>query len=185
MRVWLLGGIPCALLLAGTPARFAYARPPAATVSVNRCPGAGLMPRPGNLRLIARATLCLIDQARRANHLPSLRVKLTIALVARQRSLGMVGSRTFSDQPPGWPSLSAQLLGAGLRYGGHYAVGEDIAYGTGAEATPRTIVDAWLASPQHRRLLLSRQLKLAGAGIALGTPTAGGNGATYALDLAS
>jgi hypothetical protein len=62
-------------------------------------------------------------------------------------------------------------------------VGENIGWGQGALTTPRSIVDAWMASPGHRENLLSRDYTEVGLG-ALGTPGAGA-GATYTTDFGS
>jgi hypothetical protein len=47
------------------------------------------------------------------------------------------------------------------------------------------MVQAWMASPGHRENLLSRDYTQIGLGIALGTPGAGADGATYTTDFGS
>jgi uncharacterized protein YkwD len=64
--------------------------------------------------------------------------------------------------------------------------GEDLGWGTGDRATPNSLVDAWLNSAEHRRVLLSPLYEEVGIGVAQGAPratTSGLPGATYAMDL--
>jgi uncharacterized protein YkwD len=62
-----------------------------------------------------------------------------------------------------------------------WVVGENIAWGSGSLATPRSIMRAWMNSPGHRANILNRRFREIGVGIAKGAPAAGvGNGATYA-----
>jgi uncharacterized protein YkwD len=68
---------------------------------------------------------------------------------------------------------------------GWYA-GEDLGWGIGDRATPNALVDAWLNSSKHRRVLLSAVYDELGIGVAQGAPKAtssGLPGATYAMDL--
>jgi uncharacterized protein YkwD len=61
----------------------------------------------------------------------------------------------------------------GTRYlGGNFgwAVGENIAWGTGGLATPRQIVQAWMKSPGHRRNMLDRRYREIGIGVIANAP---------------
>ena len=94
----------------------------------------------------------------------------------------MVAHRFFSHSSPGGAGLLERLRRAGRYLDGArgFAIGENLAWGTGALATPREIVLSWMGSPGHRRNVLDRRFREVGLGIALGTPRAGGAGATYA-----
>jgi uncharacterized protein YkwD len=48
-------------------------------------------------------------------------------------------------------------------------VAEILSYGTDRYATPQGMVDAWMRSPTHRRIILLPDLRLVGLGIATGT----------------
>jgi uncharacterized protein YkwD len=63
-----------------------------------------------------------------------------------------------------------------------WSLGENIAWGSGAKASPKAIVSAWMASPPHRRNILTRKYRRIGIGVATGAPVAGVNGATYVTD---
>jgi uncharacterized protein YkwD len=47
-------------------------------------------------------------------------------------------------------------------------LGEDLAWGTGSAARPRSIVHAWMESPMHRRIMLDCRFSHLGVGIAAG-----------------
>ena len=60
-------------------------------------------------------------------------------------------------------------------------LGENLAWGTGALATPRSIMQAWMNSAGHRQNILNREFREFGVGVAAGNPSArDGLGATYA-----
>jgi len=47
-------------------------------------------------------------------------------------------------------------------------LGEDLAWGTGNDAEPEAIVQAWMDSPPHRRIMLDCRFSQLGVGIAAG-----------------
>src|SRR6478672_5946274 len=47
-------------------------------------------------------------------------------------------------------------------------LGEDLAWGTGTAARPRSIVRAWMNSPMHRQIMLDCRFSQLGVGIAAG-----------------
>jgi|KBSMisStandDraft_5_1062788.scaffolds.fasta_scaffold92009_2 uncharacterized protein YkwD len=47
-------------------------------------------------------------------------------------------------------------------------LGEDLAWGTGSDAQPEAIVQAWMDSPPHRRIMLDCRFSQLGVGIAAG-----------------
>ena len=54
----------------------------------------------------------------------------------------------------------------------HLLTAQNIGYGTGPNATPAGIVQAWMLSPHHRDNLLDRAYTEVGIGIAPGAPSA-------------
>jgi hypothetical protein len=63
---------------------------------------------------------------------------------------------------------------------GIWTVGENLAWGTGALATPKEIVSAWMHSQGHRENILRPQFKEIGFGVVTGNPRSdNGAGATY------
>jgi uncharacterized protein YkwD len=65
-------------------------------------------------------------------------------------------------------------------------LGEDLAWGTGSAALPRSIVRAWMHSPMHRQIMLDCRFSQLGVGIAAGRFGQRGMRATvYAADFAA
>jgi uncharacterized protein YkwD len=70
-----------------------------------------------------------------------------------------------------------------LEGAGRWRIGENLAWGSGERATPRSIVQSWMASPPHRANILSHGFREIGIGIAAGAPVkVSGRAATYTTD---
>jgi uncharacterized protein YkwD len=106
---------------------------------------------------------------------------------ARRLSNDMVRRRYFAHVTPGGATLGDRLRAAGYGAGQGWRAGETLGWGTGSRSTPNALVDEWLASPPHRRILLDAGYRELGVGVAPGAPqdtSSDLNGATYTLDLA-
>lgn len=172
-----------AALAAHTGRRPEEARPAAAG---SPCSGEGLLPTAANVRAVDAATLCLVNRLRGARGLRSLRANGELRRVASSQVDTMVSHDYFADdRPTGQTPLS---LVAVTRYPVHtdgFAVGQNIAYGTGSDTTPAHIVEEWMASPPHREIMLSGEYRDAGVAVTPAVPAmlgAGGHGATYAIE---
>lgn len=159
----------------------------AGAASMSGCAGANLRPTAANVRTVDAATLCLVNLARSAHGLRALHANLDLSHVAAGQANSMVRRDYFADARPSGPTLLS--LVAVARYPAHaadFAVGQNIAWGTGSYATPAHIVAEWLASPPHREIMLSREYRDAGAAVTPAVPAvvhASGSGATYVLEL--
>jgi uncharacterized protein YkwD len=163
---------------------------PAASVRANRartvarCPAANTRPRRTNERTIANAVLCLVNRIRAAHRLPALHANGKLGRVAGTTVLGMLRGDYFADIPPS--GRTPMSLAASSGYTPPIAVGQNIGWGTGANATAAHVVAAWMASPGHREVLLDNRYRAAGAADVAGVPAVVGvstHGATYAIEL--
>jgi uncharacterized protein YkwD len=159
----------------------------AAAKRASACRGANLRPTAANAAAISAATLCLIDRIRASRHLGRVRANGDLRSVAASQVRDMVRWDYFADvRPTGQTPLS---LVAGTRYRSHAAsvsVGQNIAWGTGPQATPASIVAAWMADPPHRRIILTGYFRDAGVAAIAAVPSRvghGSDGATYAIEL--
>jgi uncharacterized protein YkwD len=150
------------------------------------CPGADLRPSASNTPAIDAATLCLIDQVRAVHGLTALRSNRELGTVATSQVANMVRWNYFADVgPTGQTPLSLVVV---TRYPAHaadFAVGQNIAWGTGSDTTPASIVAAWMASPPHREIILSAQFRDAAVAVKPAVPSVldvGHEGATYAME---
>jgi uncharacterized protein YkwD len=134
----------------------------------------------------AESVRCLVNEQRTARGLDALKRDADLAQAARGHASDMTAREYFSHVSSNGEGLGDRLRDAG--YGGPgdgWYAGEAIGWGTGPRATPANLVQAFLDSPPHRRILLSARYKEIGVGAALGAPKATPDpGATYALDLA-
>ena len=127
-------------------------------------------------------TLELLNAARALHGAPALRPDPRLARAARRHSRDMVERRYFDHVSPGGAGLRDRVARTGWTRGRNgWRLAENLGWGSGSLATPGAIVDAWLRSPDHRRILLDRGLRVVGIGIAPGTPQ-GSPGATYTAD---
>ena len=68
---------------------------------------------------------------------------------------------------------------------GRWSVGENLAWGSGTQATPTSIVAAWMHSAGHRANLLAARFHVIGIGIVSGAPMGSNGGSTYTTDFGS
>lgn len=170
----LLAALPLAL---AAPAAAA----PRAQSAVAACPAAASAPAQGSLRVLRRTTLCLLNRERRNQGLPRLRANRLLVRSASRYSRAMVRQNFFSHVSPGGSTPAERIRRAGyLRGARAWAIGENLAWGSGSYATPLGTVRSWMNSPGHRANILRRDYRAIGIGIALGAPAARDAGAaTY------
>jgi uncharacterized protein YkwD len=149
------------------------------------CAGADVVPAADNAAAVSRATLCLLNQERAAAGAAALTENGRLTRASAAYSRRMVAEEFFGHEAPDGTTLVDRLAGAGYDVGSAPVVGENIGWGESILATPRAMVQAWMASPGHRENLLSRDYTQIGLGIALGTPREGLDGATYTTDFGS
>jgi uncharacterized protein YkwD len=101
-----------------------------------------------------RAMVCLVNQTRAAHGLPGVRLSTALRRSAALRANAIVRCRQFSHTPCG-QSFGSVFRAVGYTRG-RAAFGENLAWGSGSLASPDHAVARWLASPPHRRVLLSR-----------------------------
>ena len=120
---------------------------------------------------MARAGVCAINAERRAHGLAELRVDPRLSLAARRHSLDMVRRRYFAHVEPSGIDPAGRVRRTGYLSGaGRWLVGETLAWGWGAGASPDRIVQAWMHSPEHRRVLLRPRYRELGVGVVWGGP---------------
>jgi uncharacterized protein YkwD len=171
-----------ATLLAPAAQADAARRNPVARAAA-ACANADLRPTRENVRQVRAAVLCLHNELREAQGLPRLRDNVKLRRAARSHAEDMVASRFFAHTTPGGVSMTDRIRRAGyMRSAGYWSIGENLAWGTGSFGTPRGAVQAWMNSTGHRANLLNPRFRHAGVGVAIGTPSSGGGGATFTVD---
>jgi len=169
--------------LAAVAALAALALCAPATAHADDCAGADLVPAADNVAVVGQATLCLLNQQRAAQGIGALVENAALSSASTGYSQRMVAQGFFAHESPDGGTLVGRLTGAGYLGGDDaWVVGENIGWGQGTLATPRSMVDAWMHSPGHRENLLSGDYTEVGLGLALGTPVDQTWGATYTTD---
>lgn len=141
--------------------------------AAGRCAGADLRPTAANLDSVRHATLCLVNRERTDRGLRPLRLNLAIQRAAQQHSFSMAFNGYFAHVGPyGFGPLARMRAAGYLPHRGGYSVmaGENIAWGSLWLSTPRAIVAAWMASPDHRANILDRGFRDTAIGISPRVP---------------
>jgi uncharacterized protein YkwD len=127
---------------------------------------------------------CLIDKIRGGRGLRGLSAQRNLKKAAKRHTSRMLDIGCFSHQCPGEPDLVGRVTQAGyLPCTCTWSVGENLAWGIGQRATPAAIVDAWMASPPHREMILMGGMRDIDIGVKSGAPGSGtGKAATYTAD---
>src|SRR4051794_24462825 len=166
-----------AIAVLGTPTASYAASPPCAatTVAAGQAPAA----------TVETAVRCLVNAQRAAHGLAPLRPSRQLRVAAEAHGADMVAHRFFAHVSPFSGAVTDRVRRAGyLAHTHDWSLGEDIAWGEGPLSTPQSIVTAWMNSPGHRAVILHRDFRDVGIGMAAGVPVGDGSmpGATFVLD---
>jgi uncharacterized protein YkwD len=168
------GGAPDARERAGGPRRDGVGAGAA-------CPNPDLAPSAETLAPMAEATLCLVNGERADRGLAPLTANARLADAATAYAQDLVAGQYFSHTGRDGSGVLERIKRSGyVPRGTAYVLGENLAWGSGALATPGAIVNAWMNSPGHRDNILNPDFREIGVGIVSGNPrSADGRGATY------
>jgi uncharacterized protein YkwD len=111
-----------------------------------------------------RVVFQLLNTIRREHHLPPFTFSAALRSSAREHSSDMLTHQYFEHDGP-HESFDHRIR----RHLDSTLVGENIAWGTGRFSTPEGLVKLWMHSPTHRHIILLRELRRVGLGVAIGT----------------
>ena len=172
---------------AGTVAASAATGPGAALARQAPCGSADLLPAPDNAAAIESSTLCLVDGIRAAHRLAPVRANGDLRAVAARKVRNMVRWDYFADVRPSGQTPLSLVARTGYRArASNMSVAQNIAWGTGVQATPASILAGWMASPPHRKIILTGSYRDGGVAAVPAVPWRyghGTDGATYAIEL--
>jgi uncharacterized protein YkwD len=109
--------------------------------------------------------LVLLNQQRAAHRLEPLMIDPKLTQAAFAHSADMLRRGYFSHNGP----QGAWDLRIGRFVERTTLLGEILEWGAGTYGTPQGIVSTWMHSPEHRRVILTPELRLIGIGITTGT----------------
>jgi uncharacterized protein YkwD len=96
-----------------------------------------------------------LNEVRAKYGLRAVRPSLLLRLTAQRHSDDMVVRDYFAHTSPGGRTVYDRIVRSGFVSGYTWEAGETLAWGTGVLAKPGYTIKAWLASPDHRAILLS------------------------------
>lgn len=128
-----------------------------------------------------RAMACMVNYARRQKRLRAYRVRGPLNWSAGKKSADMIRCNSFSHSACG-KSFNYWIYRSGyVRPRRAWSTGENIAWGNGRLGNVRSIFNAWMHSPGHRRAILDRQFTDLGIGVARGRMKGSRGARTWAL----
>ena len=157
------------------------------TRATGTCPGEDLTPTVTDLPQVREATLCLVNKQRMLHRLTPLKDAPKLDACAEAHTVSMIEDGYFGHYGPDGDTPVDRMKASGYIHssGIGYAIGENIAWGTLGLGTPRAIVEAWMASPEHRENILGTRYRESGIGVLPAVPGSLGSGqpgATYTQD---
>jgi uncharacterized protein YkwD len=115
-----------------------------------------------------------INQKRVKHHLAKVRVQAKLVTAAQSHSTEMGEQQYFAHSSPTGECWSARLVRCGYTRSGYtfWKAGEDIFMVSGIYAAfPQTAVKAWMKSPAHRRVILTKSFRDIGVGAVMSGDT--------------
>jgi uncharacterized protein YkwD len=131
-----------------------------------------------------RETLSRLNTIRHDRGLPALRPNARLRTAAMAHAHDMLRRHYFAHFGPGGESWSGEIRRTGyLARHGAWTIGQNIAWGRYQCRKPSAIVYAWMQSPPHRQVILTRRFRDIGIAVADGAPTpVQGPASTYVAD---
>jgi uncharacterized protein YkwD len=152
------------------------------------CDGADSVPTPemtgAALLPFVNTTTCLVNEVRAANGLGALKLDGRLTVAAYWHGFDMTTNHFFSHAGSDGRHAAARSITQGYgKDAESWVIGETLGWGEGVMATPRAIVDAWMASPEHRPVLMNPVFRDVGIMVLPKAPDAtSANGITYVAD---
>ena len=144
------------------------------------CPGGADVPAPGAVERTAEAVGCVINEERARRGRRRLRLQANLQRAAGLHSRDMVRRSYFSHTSLEGRTFVTRVRG--YTHGFVWKIGETLAWGSGGSGSPEAIVQAWLQSATHRRVMLDTDYREVGIGVAAGLPLSNDAGATFTAD---
>ncbi len=127
----------------------------------------------------SQSVVCLVNRIRAAHRLAPVRLSRPLGAAAMRHSTDMVSNKYFAHDGVGGDDLTARARDAG--YPATRTVSEALVWCM--DASPAFLSSTLMASPPHRRILLTRRARDIGAGLVLGAPMEGIDGPSATLVL--
>jgi uncharacterized protein YkwD len=113
-----------------------------------------------------KQVVTLVNKQRAKYGLPQLRVNGRLVEAARVHSADMAQQNYFQHDSSSGETWSSRIVRCGYTRKGYryWKAGENIYYGSGLYSSPLAVVRAWMKSPAHRAVILTRVFRDMGVG---------------------
>jgi uncharacterized protein YkwD len=136
------------------------------------CDNGDVTPDDSNQDIVNAAILCLVNGERADQNLPALNANDQLGQAASGMCALMVKEQFFSHETPEGKNVVDRVQPTGyIPNSGDWVVGENLAWGSGALATPNAIVNGWMNSPGHKANILAPDYKDIGLAACQGAPS--------------
>jgi uncharacterized protein YkwD len=110
--------------------------------------------------------LTAVNKQRAKRGLHALRINAKLVDAARAHSTDMGEQKYFEHNSPDGETWSSRIVRYGYTREGcsYWKAGENIYYGAGLYSSPLLVVKAWMGSPAHRAVILTKVFRDIGVG---------------------
>jgi uncharacterized protein YkwD len=137
------------------------------------CDGASATPASETTYELASTITCLINVERSEAGLVPLAVSAKLRQAAIVHAADMIAHRYLDHTGhDGSEPLQRARRAGYLKHVVSFSIGENLADGYGLAGTPASMVNDWMASPEHRANILNPRFRQIGAAVKRGMPSA-------------
>jgi uncharacterized protein YkwD len=113
-----------------------------------------------------KQVLALVNKERTDRHLAKLTVNTKLTSAARAHSTEMGQLQYFTHNSLSGETWRQRLIRFGFTSKGYHfwKAGEALFWGAGLYSSPVNVVDSWMASPSHKKAILTKVFRQAGIG---------------------
>jgi uncharacterized protein YkwD len=156
-----------------------------AGVLATPCENTELTPTGENLFAVRGAVLCLINRERAEHGIAPLTANVQLEEAAESHNAEMLAVDYFAHVAPDGETPVDRIKQTGYIESSSdgYVIGENLAWGTYQLSSAKSIVEAWIASPEHLANILESRYTETGIGVTPAVPQSigeGNPGATFA-----
>lgn len=119
-----------------------------------------------SLNKYEKQLVALINKQRAKRDLAKVSVNVHLVKAARSHSAEMGTQKFFAHDSADGERWSSRIVRYGYKRRGCslWRAGENIYYGSGIYSSPRLVMKAWMSSPLHRRIILTKAFRDIGIG---------------------
>jgi uncharacterized protein YkwD len=113
-----------------------------------------------------KQVLALVNKERAERHLAKLTINTNLTTAARAHSTEMGLMQYFAHNSASGEKWSRRIVRFGYTNKGYnyWMAGETLFWGAGLYSSPVNVVDSWMASPLHKKAILTKVFRQAGIG---------------------